>query len=53
MRVEPRAFAVVFAQDLRTRIAMIRRFYAHDYVKPMREVKLLRVGEAIVARVLL
>ena len=31
---------------------MIRRFYARDYVKPMREVRLLRVGEAVLARVL-
>jgi len=52
VRVEPKAFAVVFAQDLQTRVAMIRRFYAHNYIKPMSEVKLLRVGEAIVARVL-
>jgi cellulose synthase (UDP-forming) len=52
VRVDPSGFAVAFAQDLRTRAAMIRRFYARNYVKPMREVKLLRVGEAVLARVL-
>ena len=51
-RVERNAFAVAFAQDLRTRAAMIRRFYSHGYVKPMGEIKLLRVGEAVLARVL-
>jgi cellulose synthase (UDP-forming) len=52
VRVERAAFAVSFAQDLRTRAAMIRRFYARDYVKPMSEVRLMRVGEAVLSRVL-
>jgi hypothetical protein len=43
---------VAFAQDAATREAMIRRFYGHDYVKPIREIKLLRVGNAIVSRML-
>ena len=42
----------VVVQDAATREAMIRRFYGHDYVKPIKEIKLLRVGNAIVSRVL-
>ena len=52
VRVEAKAYAVAFAQDAATREAMIRRFYGHDYVKPIREIKLLRVGNAIVSRML-
>jgi cellulose synthase (UDP-forming) len=52
VRVEAKAYAVAFAQDAATREAMIRRFYSHDYVKPIQEIKLLRVGNAIVARVM-
>jgi cellulose synthase (UDP-forming) len=52
VRVEAHAYAVAFSQDPATRAAMIRRFYGHDYVKPIGEIRLLRVGNAIVSRVL-
>ena len=52
VRVDRDGFAVAFAHTLETRIAMIRHFYGGGYLKPLDQVAVLKVGAAIVRRVL-
>ena len=52
VRIEAEDFAIAFAHSFETRIAMIRRFYAGGYVKPLERIRILRVAAAVVRRVL-
>jgi cellulose synthase (UDP-forming) len=51
-RIQADGFAVAFIHSFETRIAMIRRFYASSYLKPLDHIKILRVAAAVVRRVL-
>jgi cellulose synthase (UDP-forming) len=52
VRIDPDAFAVAFVHSFETRIAMIRHFYAGGYVKPLDQIRILRVGAAVVRKLL-
>ena len=52
VRVTGDSFAVEFDPSFVTRIAMIRHFYAGNYVKPLSQIDVLRVGTAVMRRVL-
>ena len=52
VRIDTDDFAVAFAHSFETRIAMIRYFYAGGYVKPLEHIRVLRVGAAVLRRLL-
>lgn len=52
VRVTSDSFAIEFDKSLRTRIAMIRHFYAGDYVRPLNRIEVLKVGAAVMRRML-
>lgn len=52
VRVTSDSFAVEFDSSFRTRIAMIRHFYAGNYVKPLNRIDVMKVGTAVMRRVL-
>jgi cellulose synthase (UDP-forming) len=52
VRVAADSFAVEFDASLMTRIAMIRHFYAGNYIKPLSQIDVLKVGTAVMRRVL-
>ena len=51
-RIEGDAFAVAFARTFETRVAMIRLFYAGQYLRPLDHIRILRVGASVLKRVL-
>ena len=52
VRVEAEAFAVSFAPSLETRVAMIRLFYSGEHLRPLDRIRILRVGAAVLKRVM-
>jgi hypothetical protein len=52
VRIDPDAFAVAFVHSFETRIAMIRHFYAGGYIKPLDQIRILRVGAAVFRKLL-
>ena len=52
VRVEAETFAVAFARTFETRIAMTRLFYSGEHLRPLDRIRLLRVGAAVLRRVL-
>ena len=52
VRVETDAFAVAFARTFETRIAMIRLFYSGEHLRPLDNIRILRVGASVLRRVL-
>ena len=52
VRVEANAFAVAFAHSFDTRVALIRHFYAGGYAKPLGAIKAVKVGAAVLRRLL-
>ena len=52
VRIASDSFAVEFDPSFRARIAMIRHFYAGNYVKPLSQINVLKVGSAVMRRVL-
>ena len=52
VRVERAAFAVVFDYSFSSRITMTRHFYRNGYIRPLRHIRLLKVGVALARRLL-
>jgi cellulose synthase (UDP-forming) len=52
VRVEADAFAVSFARRFETRVAMIRLFYSGEHLRPLDRIRILRVGAAVLKRLL-
>ncbi len=52
VRAEADTFAVCFAPSLETRVAMIRLFYSGEHLRPLDHIRILRVGAAVLKRVL-
>ncbi|MGO9742220.1 MAG: glycosyltransferase [Roseiarcus sp.] len=50
VRIERDAFAVAFDQSFASRVAMTRHFYGGGYVRPLGNIRLVRVGAALARR---
>ena len=51
-RVEADAFSVAFVRTFEARMAMIRLFYSGRHLEPLDHIRILRVGAAVLKRVL-